>query len=264
MKKIYSSLAVAAVLTSSLFTSCGTDAPDSVMVTVSLLRPPLDYNSDGVWVGWNSNDWLYNAGFAFSHRWTDWGGGFGTSQGFVASVSTDNSYHEPMYEHQFTVMPQGGPMGLATPFLVANWDTTENGSTPCDERTCLILNDDERVELFRPATVMITNTCYTYYTMMNGNDFCGKFGKGDWLSVTAHGVHADGAESTSTFMLANLITGSPQEEIVNSWRTWNLTSLGEVCAIYFTMDSSDSGMWGMNTPAYFALANLTAEVKIEN
>ena len=38
----------------------------------------------------------------------------------------------------------------------------------------------------------------------------------------------------------------------------DLSDLAEIDAIIFTMSSSDTGDWGMNTPAYFAMDNFGA------
>lgn len=245
------------------FTSCDDDMNGKVMTTIDLQHPPLSYNDEGVWTGWCVNLDLYNNGFTFSHTFTDYGGGMGISNGFVATRSTDNTYHEPMYAHQFNVMTQGGVNGPGTPCLVANWDTMGTDDVELADRCCLIVNLTDRVKGFRPAQTYVTNTCYAYYTMLNGNDFCRPFAKGDRLTLTAHGVHADGSESTTSFYLADMVNGDPATEIVRTWKSWDLTPLGEVICIYFTMDSTDSGQWGMNTPAYFALDGLTVELIME-
>lgn len=46
------------------------------------------------------------------------------------------------------------------------------------------------------------NTAYAYYTMTEGNPFANKFTPEDYLTLYAHGVHADGTEATAEFPLA--------------------------------------------------------------
>ena len=41
--------------------------------------------------------------------------------------------------------------------------------------------------------------------------------------------------------------------IVDKWQTVDLTPLGNVRAIYMQMESSQTGMWGMNNPSFFCL-----------
>ena len=44
--------------------------------------------------------------------------------------------------------------------------------------------------------------------------------------------------------------------ILKEWKKVDLTSLGKVKKIVFTMSSTDSGQWGINTPTYFCLDQL--------
>ena len=63
---------------------------------------------------------------------------------------------------------------------------------------------------------------------------------------------------TVIFYLADYrFTDSQNDYIVNTWETVDLTALGAVQFLEFTLESSDEGQWGINTPAYFALDNLT-------
>lgn len=103
---------------------------------------------------------------------------------------------------------------------------------------------------FAPLEVYVTNSAYGYYTMLNGDSFCKKFTESDWCKLHIHGV-AEGTETGSIDV--NLATGT---DILSSWKKIDLTPLGTVDMIYFQMSSSDSGQWGMNTPAYFCLDRL--------
>ena len=42
----------------------------------------------------------------------------------------------------------------------------------------------------------------------------------------------------------------------------DLSGLGDIKELYFTMDGSDSGQWGLNTPSYFALDCLSVRFKL--
>ena len=44
---------------------------------------------------------------------------------------------------------------------------------------------------------------------------------------------------------------------LTDWTYWDLSSLGLVESIYFTMTSTDVGDWGTNTSTYFALSHMT-------
>lgn len=256
-KKFRFILLAAAALTAGAFTSCNDDDKDNVVETVNIAQAGLSYGEDGVWTDWNKDVDLKIQGFEFSHELTQ----YNTSIGFVASRSTDNAFHEPMYQYQFTVMPAGGVDGEGTPFLAANWDSYTDGTvTENDDRTCVIEYeglDGDSPRQFYPQSMMLTNTCYAYYSMLNGDNIAKKFVEGDYLKLIIHGVHADGSESVVDAYLAHC--GSvPEEGILKTWKRVDLSELGLCSYIYFTMESSDNGEWGMNTPAYFAIDKFTA------
>jgi hypothetical protein len=48
-----------------------------------------------------------------------------------------------------------------------------------------------------------------------------------------------------------------QDYILSDWTSFDLSALGSVTALDFVLSSSDTGDYGMNTPAYFALDNLS-------
>ena len=53
-------------------------------------------------------------------------------------------------------------------------------------------------------------------------------------------------------------TDSAHDYIVDDWTWVDLSGLGTVDRIEFTLSSSDVGSFGMNTPAYFAMDCLNA------
>jgi hypothetical protein len=61
---------------------------------------------------------------------------------------------------------------------------------------------------------------------------------------------------TATFYLADL-RGATPPGVLSSWSWFDLTSLGTVDRIEFSFDGSDKGSFGLNTPAYFAMDDLT-------
>lgn len=254
----YKLLLGALVLCQLGFTACSDDDPESTTsVQITLKDCDVDYNTDFIWTGWNKPGDIVLRGFTFSHNVTLWG----SFDGFVPAVLSSNNkpasgvwYDNPS---QFEVMPKGGVFGIASPYLVAYWDTSELSNTPVGSRSCVIkYSGIAASQSFNPVYVKVTNTAYSYYTMLEGNDFAKKFEAGDWFKLIAHGVTADGTETTAEFYLADMNNGG----IVTDWQTFDLTPLGEVVAVYFTMESSDSGQWGMNTPSYFALDQFTAQM----
>lgn len=102
----------------------------------------------------------------------------------------------------------------------------------------------------------VTNTAYAYASMTHGDSYAKRFGTNDWFKLTITGYDAAGEQTgTVDFYLADL-RDVANAYILDTWRWVDLTSLGKVKRLGFTMSSSDTGMWGMNTPAYFCMDNL--------
>ncbi len=120
------------------------------------------------------------------------------------------------------------------------------------------LNTDDVVD-----GLYVTNNNYAYYAMLNGDAFSKKFGgesgnDQDWFLLTITGKDVDGVVTgTVDFYLADYrFADNSTDYIENTWQYIDLTSLGAVKSLEFTLSSSDVGDWGMNTPAYFALDTL--------
>jgi hypothetical protein len=114
----------------------------------------------------------------------------------------------------------------------------------------------------QPVSVKLVNTTYTALTIRDGdpNNFSsGKYDAGDYLSVTFTGNSAlDGTGATTgaaTFFLADFRGGNAL--IVDEWTDFSLAALGAARSIVIDFASSDVGPWGINTPTYVALDNLT-------
>lgn len=111
-----------------------------------------------------------------------------------------------------------------------------------------------------------TNTNYAYYAMLNGDVFSKKFGgesgsDPDWFMLTVTGKDVDGAVTGAVeFYLADFrFADNAEDYILDTWEYVDLTSLGAVTSLEFTLSSSDFGDWGMNTPAYFAIDTLVCQ-----
>jgi hypothetical protein len=83
----------------------------------------------------------------------------------------------------------------------------------------------------------------------------GPFGAGDWLKLEVIGLdEADQEVGRLPVYLADYREGS---RVLDDWTWVDLSALGSnVKRIEFDMASTDSGDFGMNTPAYFAIDNL--------
>lgn len=118
----------------------------------------------------------------------------------------------------------------------------------------VIFSDGEAHE---PVGVYVNLNSYAYYSITEGDAIARAFTNGDVFTLTIHGVAEDESEKTIDVVLASYTNGDLT--INRGWRYVDLSSLGAVNEIYFTMKSTDSGTWGDNTPGYFCLDKLIVQ-----
>lgn len=237
-----------------LMSSCSKD-DDPIQITVRLNQTPFEYDADGVWTGVATDKPVMSQYVVFSHTGEISPYGLLYS-GFTPARCNDNQKYSNMLEHQFNVMSAGGVAGVGTPYLQAYWVSTETEETPLEDRSCRIYyaeNPGAPHLPFIPQSVYVNNSCYTYYSMNDGDNFTSPFEEGDSLVLIAHGVASDGSEREVEFALADCKGENRDDWFVKDWTSFNLSDLGEVTDIYFTMRSTDVGQWGINTPTYFCL-----------
>ena len=101
----------------------------------------------------------------------------------------------------------------------------------------------------------VCNSVYAYASMTKGDAFAGEpVGKDDWFLLTVNGALNGKAVNTSVeFYLAK------GTDIVSDWTYVNLSKLGKVDELHFTLTGSRTGDFGLNTPAYFCIDNLGAK-----
>lgn len=122
-------------------------------------------------------------------------------------------------------------------------------------------NYQPAVTLPVPTTVSgfrIANTTYAALTMRNGDQygFSAPLPSGGWFATTAIGRLGATTTGSATFYLADL-RGVSAPGILATWEWFDLSSLGIVDRIEFDFSGSDVGPFGLNTPRYFAMDDLT-------
>jgi hypothetical protein len=111
--------------------------------------------------------------------------------------------------------------------------------------------------------LQVTNSTYAALSMRDG-DLAKKFGgptgnDPDWfkLSITGY-LGGTPVYDTVNFYLADYrFPDNTSDYIVNDWQWVDLTSLGNLDSLRFILSSSDTGAFGMNTPAFFCIDNFT-------
>jgi hypothetical protein len=205
---------------------------------------------DGKWVGADlygairsGNAVLVNE---YDPEYFSWGG-------FAISNHADTE--TPGWGNDLSAIPGGGVHGSAA--FAVGYDSGFTALPP----TLEILDAGNGGVVLKG--VYVTNTTYGYLSMLEGDDYAKKFGgetgaDEDWFLLTVTGIGPGGAETgTVDLYLADFRAGDPAEDyILDQWTWLDLTPLGPVTSLRFSLASTDMGDWGMNTPAYFALDDL--------
>jgi putative lipoic acid-binding regulatory protein len=108
----------------------------------------------------------------------------------------------------------------------------------------------------------VTNNLWAYQDMLQGGygepPYGGTTGNDpDWFKVTATGKNASGQTvGTLDFYLADFRFANNEEDyILNTWEWFDLSPLGDVATISFSLSSSRGSGYNMITPAYFCMDN---------
>lgn len=229
-------------------------------VTLDLNSPAnpetITYGSDNVWnQTYNETDYTFIefSPFAFSHliSGSSWGGSYW--DGFTISRNSGKSgWQGNTAGGGMKLEDTGGAVVDANePYLIGYW--SEFMETPDNHSTMMMFNDGQN---YRAEGVWVTNVANAYASVSGEDAYARKFDQeGDSFTLVAHGVGPDDSEKTVSIELAGYHNG--QFSAVSDWTYFDLSNLGRVESIYFTMTSTDSGTWGINTPTYFALSHLT-------
>ncbi len=201
-------------------------------------------NTGAVIGGWKP---IIRDNLIFNH-YTEYGGSW---EGFCVS-NRDFVYSKPDPLNQFTATTLGGKDGPGTPYMIAYY----GWGRPHDNACHIQLNDGLPCGI---AGMYVTNTYYNYLSLLIGDGFARPFIKGDWFLLTAYAYDAMGQYSgTTEFYLADYRSENPDDHyIIDDWRWFDLSSLGQVTSLEFVLTSSDNAVYGMNTPSYFCMDKLT-------
>jgi hypothetical protein len=99
----------------------------------------------------------------------------------------------------------------------------------------------------QPKSVVLNNTSYMYYNMLNGSDICRKFTNGDWFRVVVTGMLGEEITGEVEFYLADF--RDKELVLIRNWTRLNLRALGAVDKILFNFTSSYEE--GCNHPLKF-------------
>ncbi|UCF00518.1 MAG: DUF4465 domain-containing protein [Planctomycetota bacterium] len=199
---------------------------------------------------WNGSDESggFQSGSAYYHN--NYDSTFGSWDGFAYSNITDTTTSGMDSQYNAIVgAGQGGSSNYAIGYV--GW--AEPPTVTLDTAGAL-------------DSLYVTNNNYAYYSMLYGDAYAKKFGGAsgddeDWFLVTITGkdVGGDVTDSVVFYLADYRFADNELDYIVDTWQSIDLTSLGVVKSLEFTLSSSDVGEFGMNTPAYFAADTVVPE-----
>jgi len=112
--------------------------------------------------------------------------------------------------------------------------------------------------------VRISNSTYAARSMQFGDQFSKKFGGASGndedyfrLIISAYQNGQKKASQVEFYLADYRFANNSEDYILSNWETVNLSALGTADSIEFTLESSDVGQWGINTPTYFCIDNLS-------
>ena len=198
--------------------------------------------SNGYWQGDSEENEMFSGGWLFTNysypEWGFWGG-------FTASNHTD--LNQSGLNAQYTAASGAG----------------YNGSTQYGVAYCMGVQTDIYASDGVAHTVTgcyVTNNLWAYQNMHDGDATATAFGGAtgndpDWFKLTATGKNANGqTRGTAEFYLADYRFSNNEEDyILNTWEWFDLSALGAVHTISFSLSSSKNNSGGMITPAYFCI-----------
>ncbi len=234
------------------------------IVTLDLTKPltPLEFDDKtGAWTETLNDDefTIDSQVFSFMHNSMS---DYGTWWGFTASNSADRGQSD-FITYQYSNMAKGGivldengkvkldeygaPVTSAdVPYMVAY------ASRMFAKRPAEIYFNDGLI--YKPIGVYLNLTTWPYNSIENGDGYCRPFTEGDCFKVIIHGTGADETDRQVEAVLASYTNGDLS--ITRGWKYVDLTPLGEVQDLWFTMSTTDVSAYGDNTPTYFALDKL--------
>ena len=189
-------------------------------------------------------------------------GGYGYASGGFA-MSQYNDMTTAGYLNQCSVYyddettHKGGHNGSSTFAVAYGYYDDPVTSVSYDSRPKMYFKDNNEYTI---ESAWVTNNTYAVLSMMNGDSFAKKFSYADkdWYKLTITGYKADGVTVTGTaeVYLADFRT-KRSPGILTAWKQVDLSVLNKVNKLVFNVSSSDAGQYGLNTPAYFCIDDIT-------
>lgn len=168
---------------------------------------------------------------------------FGYWGGFALTRKFDTDAANGLFENQYAVYNASASEGDGA--LIYYYDSYNE---PCD----IVLKDATML-----TSVRLNLTTYTYASITDEdiNSYARTFADGDYLKVVFTAMSADEALDSVECYVVDYRDG--KRFVATNWDIYDLRSLGKgYDAVRVTIETTDVGEYGANTPLYIALDEL--------
>lgn len=180
---------------------------------------------------------LFEFEYFYNEEYAYWGG-------FVRSKVKDVDPANGLFANQYAVYNSAAASGES--FILFYYDAYNE---PCDIR----LKSEVRL-----SDVKLNLTTYTYASITDEaiNDFARAFDEGDYLKVVFTSMKGNEVKGVEECYVVDFRDG--KREMATNWNEYSLSNLGEgYNRVSVTIETTDVGEWGANTPLYIAMDDLT-------
>jgi len=203
------------------------------------------YFEDEVTTGEFINDSSPEAGFTFDNLFfpNTYDADFDFWTGWAISATTDVT--TAGFMNQYSAISGEGASG--TPAYAVSFASPESYIT---------LDLDQTSGMLTIPSMQVNNSTYTYLSMRDGDSFAKKFGgetgnDPDFFLLTIKTYLENDLQDSILFYLADYrFEDNSEDYLVDEWTKIEFPNV-VVDSVTFGLSSSDNGMFGMNTPAYF-------------
>lgn len=188
---------------------------------------PLLYGEKATEYAWNDSITGLSGGLTLA-----WGGSYGYSEGgtAISNYIDDNIQDHATYEYQLSVPAGNGSKNFAVVY--------------CDATIKFPQGVNHVIK-----SMQIGPTTYELGVVLNGDGYAASLAQEGNFTLT---ITANNGKTLDVDMARDGV-------ILQTWQEVDLTSLGEINSLTFTMDGSDKSDYGVKHPKYFAFDNVVVK-----
>lgn len=238
---------ILSIIITFLFVSCNNssnnDEPTPQLEYFTITFEDFNLTDKSVWDGSDMSGGFSLNDVWFSNNYVNEFGGY-SNGGF--SVSSQTDMETAGFDNQYSVYSNGGANG-SKQFAVVFYSSysPENSRFTLGKKASKI------------KSLKVNNSTYVYLAIKDGDSYTKALEEGDWFKVIFEGYLEGKSTGKVEFFLADFREGKVY--ICKEWTTVNLLGLGKVDEVRISVDGSDTGEYGLNTPSYVCIDDIEIE-----